>query len=390
MAATKTELTGGSFQDSLGNPLASGYLTMRLSQDCSVSGVGTVCSGIDITVNLDTNGNVVAGQYVWSNLVMSPQNNYYKVTGFTAAGQRAFGPNNQQVASGSTFNLDSWTPNTVISWFPATQSLLLEVNGVQASSQVVQNLSAGSGVTITDEGGGVIEFASSASPVSFEVNGTPNEDQSLLNLTAGTNVTITDDGGGMIQIAAAGSSGLGGDGAFFYGPGLTNLEGLLASTSISSPTFNSTAGVVQVYLFELGTPFTVNKITQIALASQVNVHGYFGIYSFSGNLLVDGGQFLFETTSGVQTNSLGAPVTLPAGTYWHAQATDHSSTGQWVGIPIVGASANLILMHVQNATRAATAANALSGTTLPPTLGTLTPFTPSAGNSDSIMCPLYE
>ena len=130
MAATKTELTGGSFQDSLGNPLASGYLTMHLSQDCSVSGVGTVCSGIDITVNLDANGNVVAGQYVWSNLVMSPQNNYYKVTGFTAAGQRAFGPNNQQVAAGRTFNLDSWTPNTVISWFPATQPLLLEVTGV--------------------------------------------------------------------------------------------------------------------------------------------------------------------------------------------------------------------------------------------------------------------
>ena len=162
MAATKTELTGGSFQDSLGNPLASGYLTMHLSQDCSVSGVGTVCSGIDITVNLDANGNVVAGQYVWSNLVMSPQNNYYKVTGFTAAGQRAFGPNNQQVASGSTFNLDSWTPNTVISWFPATQPLLLEVNGAQASSQVVQDLVAGSGVTITDEGGGVIEFTASA------------------------------------------------------------------------------------------------------------------------------------------------------------------------------------------------------------------------------------
>jgi hypothetical protein len=129
---------------------------MHLSQDCSVSGVGTVCSGIDITVNLDANGNVVAGQYVWSNLVMSPQNNYYKVTGFTAAGQRAFGPNNQQVASGSTFNLDSWTPNTVISWFPATQPLLLEVNGTALDSSSVVNFVSGTGIAVSNPSAGEV------------------------------------------------------------------------------------------------------------------------------------------------------------------------------------------------------------------------------------------
>ena len=163
MAATKTELTGGSFQDSLGNPLASGYLTMHLSQDCSVSGVGTVCSGIDITVNLDANGNVVAGQYVWSNLVMSPQNNYYKVTGFTAAGQRAFGPNNQQVASGATFNLDAWIPNSVISWFPDIQvPTIIEVNGVPLSSPSPVNFeSSDSSVTITNPSAGIIDLQAS-------------------------------------------------------------------------------------------------------------------------------------------------------------------------------------------------------------------------------------
>ena len=221
MSATKTMLTGGSFQDSTGSPLASGYLTMHLSQDCSVSGVGTVCSGIDITVNLDANGNVVAGQYVWSNLVMSPQNNYYKVTGFTAAGQRAFGPNNQQVAAGATFNLDSWTPNTVISWFPATQPLLLEVNGAQASSQVVQDLVAGSGVTITDEGGGVIQFTASASI--FEVNGTALDSSSVVNFVSGTGITVSNPSAGEVLI----TNTLSGGGALGKWPG--NWAGCMAS-----------------------------------------------------------------------------------------------------------------------------------------------------------------
>src|SRR5208282_5372087 len=128
MPTSKTMLTGGAFQDGEGNALSLGYLKMHLSQDCSVSGVGNICSGIDITINLDSSGNAVTSpvQSVWSNLVMAPQNNYYRVTGYTAKGQKAWGPNNQQVGSGASFNLDAWTPNTVISWFPSTQQILLE------------------------------------------------------------------------------------------------------------------------------------------------------------------------------------------------------------------------------------------------------------------------
>lgn len=41
--------------------------------------------------------------------------------------------------------------------------------------------------------------------VALEVNGTANADQSLLNLAAGTGVTITDEGGGTVEIAASGA-----------------------------------------------------------------------------------------------------------------------------------------------------------------------------------------
>lgn len=70
MSASKVELVGGNFQDSQGNLLVNGYLKMKLSSDEEVND-SLICSGIEITVTLDANGNAVAGQYIWGNDVMS-------------------------------------------------------------------------------------------------------------------------------------------------------------------------------------------------------------------------------------------------------------------------------------------------------------------------------
>ena len=346
--ATQTELTGGGFQDSEGNPLEFGYLKMHLSQDCLVSGVGNICSGIDTTINLDINGNAIAGQFVWSNLNMLPQNNFYRVTAYTAAGQKAWGPNNQQVASGSTFNLDSWQPNTVISWFPAVSQ-----------------------------------------PTTFEINGSPSSASSTLNLEAGANITLTDEGSGTIQISANGGSGLDGNGAYFFGPGITAINTAYAGAAaggINGGTFSSLSGVVQLYLFEIFQPFTLTKCTVEALGNSSGTMT-FGIYSFAGVKLVDGGSFVNLTGSGVQVNSFSS-VTLPPGTYWHAQATTVSNSGQFPAIQVNDLSTSAMLNN--NTARAAVAANSLSAGSLPATLGTLTPFVPSPSNSDVIFCPLYE
>ena len=149
---------------------------------------------------------------------------------------------------------------------------------------------------------------------------------------------------------------------------------------------NVASGVVVVYLFELFSEFTVSKASIIALGNQINVHGYFGIYSLTGNKLVDGGQFNNLTAGPVQTNTFTA-VTLPPGLYWHAHATNSTNAGQYVGIPV---NANMYALLTENATRAAYAANALSGAALPTTLGALTPFVPTSGNGDCVFCPLYE
>ena len=162
---SKCALTGGAFQDSEGNPLALGYLEFVLSQDCSVAGVGNIASGITITIALDANGNVSPspGAAIWGNDVLNPQPNFYRVTGYTAAGQPAWGPNNQQV-TGAGFNLGTWVPNAVISWSPTVgQPITLEHNGVANSSQTLLNLeSTDASVTITDVGGGTLNLQAAA------------------------------------------------------------------------------------------------------------------------------------------------------------------------------------------------------------------------------------
>jgi len=163
MTASPVQLTGGNFQDSEGNHLANGYLRMVLSQDGTVIGVGSICSGIEITIQLDANGSVVAypAQVVWGNDAITPVNTYYKVTGYTAAGQPAWGPNVQQVVGGPTFDVGTWIPNSVISWLGVVLQapILLETEGVPNASQIVFNAeSTDSSIDITDRGAGNIDF----------------------------------------------------------------------------------------------------------------------------------------------------------------------------------------------------------------------------------------
>ncbi len=122
MPATKTQLIGGNFQDAEGNVLALGYLRMRLSSDEEVTGVGQIAAGIVLRIQLNSSGSVdtVVPQSVWANDVMTPANSFYIVTGYKANGQLAWGPNNEQVISGATFDTGTWIPNVVLSWtYPA-------------------------------------------------------------------------------------------------------------------------------------------------------------------------------------------------------------------------------------------------------------------------------
>src|ERR1700675_542026 len=167
--STKVQLIGGNFQDSEGNLLVNGYLKFKLNQDEVVNGSTQVCSGVEITIQLDSNGNVAsststppaANQYIWGNDQLTPVNSFYRVTGYKANGQPAWGPNNQQViGNGGTFDVGTWIPNTVFSWTPPPQPLVLQTNEVNNGSQAILDLHAGAGITLTDNGSGRVTIAS--------------------------------------------------------------------------------------------------------------------------------------------------------------------------------------------------------------------------------------
>ena len=110
------QIIGGSFQDSEGNLLASGYLLFELNQDGVVNTGTLICAGRVIKVPLDSSGNVVTSTTysLWPNDVLLPSGSFYSVTAFTKNGERVWGPNPQSVLSTpSPFNISAWIPGKV-------------------------------------------------------------------------------------------------------------------------------------------------------------------------------------------------------------------------------------------------------------------------------------
>lgn len=148
------QLTGGAFQDAEGDVLNNGWLTMSLSHDEQDPSTSTqIAAGIPVKIFLDNNGNVAGIQSVWATDVLLPNNAYYIVEAFRSDGSLAWlSPQNQTVPTGSSLNIGTWIPNQP-GVPPTTQTITLQTNGVNNSSQTLENLAAGSNITLTNVGG---------------------------------------------------------------------------------------------------------------------------------------------------------------------------------------------------------------------------------------------
>ena len=166
MSASRVNIIGGIFQDSEGNVLANGYLKFVLSQDAMVND-SQICAGIAVTIQLDGSGSISTSpdQYIWGNDQMSPANTFYTVTGYTAEGQPAWGPNNQQVTgSGGTFDVGSWVPNQIVTWTPSIQATEIEVDGVALINQTPVNFQDTATITWANPSAGIVKASVVSSP----------------------------------------------------------------------------------------------------------------------------------------------------------------------------------------------------------------------------------
>jgi hypothetical protein len=170
--------------------------------------------------------------------------------------------------------------------------------------------------------------------------------------------------------AQASFSTVGGGG--FWGPGLCeNAHEWMGE--VTAATISANSNEVRVRQFILQSSFTIGHITTILSNGSFSGTTFnFGIYSASGNLLLDSGPFNGDYTEDglVQTLSITS-VTLSPGTYYYAQTASESGI-QPTGL--VGNSSISVIDAIANATtsRFAVAANAASGGALPSTLGALT------------------
>jgi len=105
----REQLDFGVFQDAAGNPLALGYLTVRLNTDAVSNDGDQVSAGIIVTVPLDANGLISGSAQFWPNNQLTPTDTVYIIKAYTARGQLV------------------WEYQT--SSLPTTTSLLLQESG---------------------------------------------------------------------------------------------------------------------------------------------------------------------------------------------------------------------------------------------------------------------
>ncbi len=142
----------------------------------------------------------------------------------------------------------------------------------------------------------------------------------------------------------------------------------------SGGTFTTSASggtnTVYVVRFTLDRMLQVSTVHMSVGTGSVGNNLSFGIYSNDGNTLLVSSGSISTTSTGIKSVTLGSPVTLDAGVYLFAYATQNT-TMRYAGFTAVNATA----MDISNAdvTVFATAANSASSGLIPSTTGALTP-----------------
>ena len=332
----KIQITGGLYQNFEGSPLANGYLIVQLSHDEQESvDPGLVTGMPKIKISLDSNGNIPVSPatMIWPNDQLLPSGSQYGVWGYASDGTFVFGP-------------QFWTLTSAVSPYNVANQLPSNPPGN----------GAGSG----------------SSSLILETNGTQNSNQALLNIAQGTGVTITNVSGTTTISSTGASFSTSGQG-YFIGAGVKDFAAVTGSVT-GNFLVNSNNQVI-VHQFILESSWTISNCSyEFSGSGSGGEKANFGIYNAAKSKLIDAAFDASITT--LQTISFTG-VVLPAGVYYFAQA---DSIGGGAHGPMSNPSGNSDASQLLAGINAvspliATCSNALSGATLPATLGTLTAVT---------------
>lgn len=185
-----------------------------------------------------------------------------------------------------------------------------------------------------------------SSPLSFNDTG--------LAATAWNVPTVNTTGG----IASAPISTAGIDGFFSAGLLPYPLNTQAASTLPTTPTY---------YVFHIDRAFVVGRgtlnVTALLAASSI----YSALYDANKNKVFDPGAFSGASVAQVSLST--TQITLPPGDYWFGFAASSASTLQ---ATLITMSSALISTMNKTTARVGTGSNAVSGSALPQTIGTIT------------------
>ena len=210
------------------------------------------------------------------------------------------------------------------------------------------------------------------------------------SLTAQAIANLASSGGASFTTAGQG---------YFWGAGIVIDYSLLPMSEVNVA---YTPPVTYFTQFVLQAGFTIRKVTYCVGSPGSNSSGcnlVAGLYDSTGAKVLDTGAFPgvgTGTNNGVlsTTNTLGSPVVLAFGVYYLAWAIDTLPPagvvrGAALNTTGIDNSQNIVGFN-RSVVRYGTAANHLSGTTMPSTLGALTGYTAGVSPVPATPAVLFE
>lgn len=186
-SASSSPVTAGAFQDPIGNVLANGKIALDLSQAALITGGGEIAPR-RVSITLDVNGKVSAGQVLWANDQLTPSGTTYEMTVYDSAGNFAADFGSQSIVGGAPIDIALLTPSTinggVITIPSATRSITINIDGdtgtpnlgVRVRWSVPVNCSIAGWVLVADASGSavidVLRSTYAAFPTTSSIAGT--------------------------------------------------------------------------------------------------------------------------------------------------------------------------------------------------------------------------